>query len=490
MKEIVVKGLCQDSRRVNPGDLFVALKGFQSDGQSFIQSAIEKGAVAILTENAPSPENVSANVPIIPYSDLKNALGFIAAQFFDHPSDAMQIIGVTGTNGKTSCTHYIAQALNLLGKRCGVMGTLGAGFLPALQDFATGCTTSDAITTQSVLAEGRDAGASVMAIEVTSHALTQSRMNGVKFHTAIFTNLTRDHLDYHHSMEAYWAAKKRLFTEFNPMHNIINLDDPYGRLLFEESRQKSQKWLGYTLSPALSTDFVQNTTALLGASLITTENVILNASGMQVRIQTPWGEGQFQCPFLGHFSLSNVLATLAALCLQGFTLNAVLAVIEKLQTVPGRMSYFGGGNQPVVIVDYAHTPNALKEVLTALRPHCKGKLICVFGCGGDRDVGKRPIMAKIAETLSDKIIVTQDNPRNENPDTIIQNILEGFSDLSQVVVEPNRAQAIAKAIRLANQNDLIIVAGKGHEKYQIIGNEKIPFDDQEIVQNELKRRTE
>lgn len=502
MNDVSIRGIALDSRKVAPGDLFIALSGEKLDGRCFIQQAIESGAAAVLTEKLSSGDNVvnlqsigtkksaihgnDSRVPIIEYSDLKDTLGFIASRFYGEPSRKMPVIGITGTNGKTSCTHFIAQLSSFFGKRCAVVGTLGAGFLPDLQSF--GLTTPDAIMLHSILADLQQKEADSVAIEVTSHALMQGRVSGLHFHTAIFTNLTRDHLDYHENFEAYFQAKLRLFFLHKPKHIILNLDDPYGVRAAELLAKAEFKpvIIGITTE-----EHIPTASKILVKDIISTHHLQMSDAGIQAEIRSPWGTGHVQCHLLGRFNLSNILISIAAVCLQGLPFSQVLSKLESLIPVAGRMNHLGSrANQPSVVIDYAHTPDALTQVLTALRPHCLGKLWCVFGCGGDRDPGKRPLMAQAAEQGSDNIIVTQDNPRTENPDQIIADILKGFSNTPQktIMIEPDRAKAIALAIEQADPQDLIVIAGKGHETHQIIKTEKIPFVDEHYARSALERR--
>lgn len=493
LEELRIQGLSLDSRRLKQGDLFIALKGLVQDGRRYIPEAIKKGAVAILSD-AVQDDKINSlfradqrlsppSVPIIYYSDLRNSLSHIAARFFDDPSRAIPVIGITGTNGKTSCSHFIAQIFSEENKRCGVMGTLGNGLLPALS--ATDCTTLDPIQTQEQLFNLKNLGAELVAMEVTSHALTQGRVEALHFHTGIFTNLTRDHLDYHQSMQNYFQAKQRLFTELTPKFSIVNLDDEHGQLLVQEliRRNLPTEIIGYTQNPKKNTEN--------GYSLVSAQSITLDETGIKAVIHSPWGEGTLECPLLGNFNLSNILASLAAVIVQGVPFNDALKAIKNIKTVSGRMVTLGGEkNQPRVVVDYAHTPDALSKVLKALRAHCKGTLWCVFGCGGDRDRGKRSEMAKVVEELSDKIILTQDNPRTEDPNRIMEDIIAGFKNpnATTLQIDQDRRSAISLAVLNANSEDIILVAGKGHEPYQIIGTEKIPFSDQSEVIQALKRR--
>jgi UDP-N-acetylmuramoyl-L-alanyl-D-glutamate--2,6-diaminopimelate ligase len=488
MNNIVIQNISLDSRQAQPGDLFIALKGFTVDGRHYIEKAVEKGVAAILVEandvnDKASPRgwlnnSLGQKIPLIPCSHLKALSGVIAARFFNEPSKELSVIGITGTNGKTSTSHYIAALLESVGETCGIIGTLGAGFLQALKE--TGCTTPDAVQNQRQLAEFFQKKASVVAMEVTSHALDQERLAGIQFQTAILTNLTRDHLDYHQDIEDYWTAKQKLFLQYKPKNSIINLDDEYGRGLYEDliSKKIAGNVIGFTVQdyPNFS-------------NIVSAKKIKYHSRGMEALIETPWGIGELKTTLVGQFNLSNLLAAIAAVCLQGISLQKVLASVPSIKPVSGRMMRLGGQNSlPLVLVDYAHTPDALTKVLEAVRVHCRGKVWCVFGCGGDRDRGKRPLMAAAVEQLSDYIYVTQDNPRTENPQQIIEDILKGFKETTEVVVEPDRSQAIQAAIALASAEDCVVVAGKGHEPYQIIGIEKKPFLDQTEVEHALDRR--
>ncbi len=511
MNEIKIKGMALDSRRVKPGDLFIALSGNVEDGRRYIPDAIDKGAAAVLVEPfaAIMAGGIQAqalskktNIPIIEFSHLRNSISAMAGRFFSDPSKELSLIAITGTNGKTSCSHFIAQILEAQKHPCAVMGTLGNGFLNALHNSnPITNTTLDPISAQQELAALKEQGAAVVAMEVTSHALTQGRVEGLHFKTAIFTNLTRDHLDYHHDMQSYFAAKKRLFTEFNPSNVIINVDDEYGQTLLNEImtlKHNNSKSFASMRVFAFYTNLERGKQLQLhyqtrsqGNEIdwIIAKDLTFTDEGLRANIETPWGKGELLCPLFGHFNLSNVLAALAAVCVENVPFVKGLEVIQHLKPVAGRMiSLKNNPKGPKVVVDYAHTPDALLQVLQALRLHCRGKLWCVFGCGGDRDRGKRPEMAAIAEAFSDKIIVTQDNPRTENPDIIIQDIMQGFKTPKKIILEPNRKEAIALAINSTEAKDIVLVAGKGHEDYQIIGTEKFPFSDQLEAIEALNRR--
>lgn len=520
LSELWLQGLSLDSRRVKPGDCFIALSGLVDDGKRYIPEAIAKGAVAILLESGTDLANRSQadQVPIIPYSNLRNSISAIAGRFYADPSKQLNLIAITGTNGKTSVSHFIAQILGFFHHPCAVMGTLGNGFLDKLNPGHQSCpsinmTTLDPISVQEVLASLKKQGAEIVAMEVTSHALTQGRVEGLQIKTAIFTNLTRDHLDYHQNMQNYFAAKKRLFTELKPKNIIINIEDEYGRLLLEEILDNAgrdqnilfSKIIAYGTSinshSSISPEMIrkwQNS----GVEFVLAKDLSFSEAGIKASLETPWGTGDFLCPLLGQFNLSNILAALTAVFLEKtdfehrataiknddfstiVPFQMVLTSLNNLKTVPGRMvSFRDNPKKPTVVIDYAHTPDALSQVLQALRLHCRGKLWCVFGCGGDRDRGKRPQMAAVAEGLSDKVIVTQDNPRTENPDIILSEIMQGFKFANNIMIESSRKEAIRFAIRSAVAEDIVLIAGKGHEDYQIIGVEKIPFSDQiEVIQ--------
>jgi len=483
LETLSIKTISTDSRTLKPGALFIALPGINQDERaSYIEEAIKKGAVMILSEGNLNflKESEKLSVPLIPFSNLKAATGYIAAQFYDDPSSKLSVIGVTGTNGKTSVTHYIAQALNKLESPCAVMGTLGNGWVNKLKK--TSHTTLDAVSIQSNLSDFLKEGACVVAMEVTSHALMQERVSGVHFNTAIFMNLTRDHLDYHQTMSSYFEAKQKLFTKCRPRAVVVNLDDTYGLEIIKHLDYQNQKVIGFTTHSAIRASIPED------VLLITTPSLEFRPNGFKVCINTPWGEGIIDCALVGDFNVSNVLATLAAICLQGFPLELATNAISKLKTVKGRMDKIGGKTNPTIIVDYAHTPDALKQVLESIKQHCQGKLWCVFGCGGDRDRGKRPLMAEIAECLSDKVIVTQDNPRTEDPEQIIKDILQGLERPNQVHIEIDRLEAIQYAVLNSEAADWIVVAGKGHEEVQIIGEKRLPFSDKIAIKEALLMR--
>lgn len=470
--DIMVSGLTLDSRRVCPGDAFVALRGTQEHGMRYAAAAVRGGAVVVLAET-PVDMEPDVGVPVLYIDQLRAHLGVIAARFCEHPSATMNMVGVTGTNGKTSIVQMLAHALHLLGHASASIGTLGAGFDGALQ--AGERTTPDVISLHAQLAALRDAGASHVAMEVSSHALDQRRVDGVDFNLAVFTNLTRDHLDYHGTMQAYGEAKAKLFAWPTLDAAVINIDDAFGR----------------ELATRMTADVACLRTSVDGQSGadVRAEDVHTRASGLAFHLLTPWGEGDVRSPLLGRFNVANLLAVAACLGAMGEPFERLIDVLGRLDPVNGRMSRLGGHDgKPLLVVDYSHTPDALEQALASLRAHCQGRLICVFGCGGERDAGKRPEMAAIAERLADRIIVTDDNPRGEDGDAIVAGILAGLARRDRAHVERDRAQAIALALDMAGPEDVILVAGKGHETYQEVAGERRPFDDMAVARAAMEVR--
>ncbi len=511
--DIVVSGLAVDSRQVSAGDAFIALAGTRMHGITFAPAASARGAAVILAESAGTAASAStpasgsgswartANpqrpdaqrsaihgpvaaaadhpdaaqepaVPVVWVDGLGDALGAIASGFHGEPSRAMHVIGVTGTNGKTSTVQLLAQALAHADRRVATIGTLGAGLHGALLEGDR--TTPDAASMQALLAEFRDAGASHVALEVSSHALEQGRVNAVAFELAVFTNLSRDHLDYHGTMAAYGAAKQRLFTWPGLAAAVINADDAFGRVL-ATTIASDVRLLRFGIE--------RDDADIVARSIETA------AAGLRFRLETPWGEGIVAVRLLGRFNVANLLAVAACLGHLGFAFDEIRDALTALQPVPGRMNRLGGeGVQPLVVVDYAHTPDALEQTLGNLRAHCAGRLICVFGCGGERDVGKRPEMGAIAEALADRVVITDDNPRDEDGDAIVEQILAGLARPERATIERDRAAAIADAIAMAQPGDIVLVAGKGHEPYQEVAGVRRPFADAAIARSALERR--
>lgn len=469
----VIKGFCQDSRQLQAGDLFFAYPGLGYDGRHFVQEAIAKGAAAVLFEPDMSSIDLTAvSIPILPIPHLAAQLGPLAARFYNYPSRYLPVVGITGTNGKTSCTHFLADCLQQLQKPCGVIGTLGNGFYGHLQQGQL--TTPDAIELQRLLANFRDKQAQAVVMEVSSHRLAQQRLNGTEFSVAAFTNLTRDHLDYHGTMEAYAQAKRSFFDLPGVQQAILNADDPYAQNWLTELAEQLPVYVYSLQRPQAAWSHIPH---------VTVKKVDFSQQGLQAEIDTPWGEVFIENPFLiGQFNLSNLLLVLTLLKSLHFSLAEISQVISKLKGVKGRLEVFHAPLKPLVVVDYAHTPDALQHVLRALRPYCKGELYCLFGCGGDRDKGKRPLMAEIAEREADRIILTNDNPRFENPLQILHDIQLGFKQSKPVYCEPDRQRAIAYALSTAQPDDIVLVTGKGHEAYQFIKGIQYAFDDAIEVQ--------
>lgn len=456
---IAVSGIDSDSRRLRPGDLFFALPGDMHDGRHFISQAVSRGACAVVAEPPVAHGDLPLGVPLIEIADLQQQLGPIAARFYGYPSRQLRMTGVTGTNGKTTVSQLAGQLLRACGYTCGVIGTLGASIdgnpVHAMN------TTPDAIGLQRQLATWRDAGVAAAVMEASSHALVQGRVNAVSFDTAVFTNLSRDHLDYHGSMAAYAEAKLRLFLMPGLRHAVVNIDDPSAAGLVARIADRTDI-LSYTVQ-----EDTDATIRLSGAQY--------TRSGLQALLSTPWGEAHIRCPLVGSFNLSNVAAAIAAAVLSGCDFEQVVAGLPYLAPVPGRMQPVANDRGIQVVIDYAHTPDALEKALSALSDHARGRLIVVFGCGGDRDRGKRAAMGCIACALADVVYVTSDNPRHEDPASIMDEVAAGCSGNYSLVVD--RAEAIHAAIAGAREGDCVLVAGKGHEHYQMVGNEKRAFSD-------------
>jgi UDP-N-acetylmuramoyl-L-alanyl-D-glutamate--2,6-diaminopimelate ligase len=481
-----IYGLSMDSRKVQAGDLFLACTGQQArHGHEFIADAIQAGAVAVAyaldgdigNEARVEIPDVPVKVPAFGIAQLGQQAGVIAARFYDYPSRDLFVVGITGTNGKTSCSQFIAQALNE-DAPAGVIGTLGNGLYGKLQE--TSHTTPDAISLHGLLAEMRTAGATSVAMEVSSHALEQGRVNGVVFDAAVFTNLSRDHLDYHGDMVSYGRAKQRLFTMPELRYAIINADDSFGRELLR-SLPANVAAIAYALGAMDDGEDVGCKQVVRGTLLSQ------GLDGLILQVTSPWGEARFTTRLLGRFNASNLLAVLATLVVSGVPFDAAIEKMSRLQPVPGRMECYGGRHgKPLVVVDYAHTPDALKQVLQSLREHCQNDLWVVFGCGGNRDRGKRPLMGEIAQRHADHVVLTDDNPRYENADEIIADIRAGLRSSQSVYVERDRAQAIAWAVTRATGHDVVLIAGKGHENYQLIGDMTVTFSDSLHVRNLLR----
>jgi UDP-N-acetylmuramoyl-L-alanyl-D-glutamate--2,6-diaminopimelate ligase len=461
--DCTITDLKNDSRQVKPGDLFIAYPGAATDGRLFIDSAVEQGASAIVYEpqDLPSSCNLPANMPCIPLQNLSENLPDIAKRFFHNPGEKLQLTGVTGTNGKTTIAYQLAQAHELLGRKSAYIGTIGQGNVTKLKIIDN--TTPDALFLERLLYEYNQSGIQQVCMEVSSHALSQHRVDSLSFNQAIFTNLTLDHLDYHKTMEAYGAAKASLFARGELQWAILNHDDEAHELM-AKSLKKHVKKMTYGLHDG---------------SDVRALRWNMDMSGTTIDIQSPWGEHSLSIHALGQFNIYNSLAVFSSLLASGHSPEAVVRTMTHLKAAPGRMEIVS--KSPYVLVDYAHTPDALENVLITLSQLKKGSLWVVFGCGGDRDKTKRPIMGEAASRFADNIIITSDNPRSEDPQVIIEEIAGGVSKDSSLFKLSNREEAIAFALSKASENDIILIAGKGHEAYQQIGQVKHAFSDQEVV---------
>lgn len=473
--DMEVKGLATNSHACQPGDLFLGMPGTRVDGGDFWPSAIASGAVAaIVSESAATktpPEGDPNTIPcVIPVADMTQVCAEVATAFYHHPAQTLKLVGVTGTNGKTTTTHLIEFLLTNVNKPTALLGTLYTRW-PGFQEVAVH-TTPFAVELQHQLADAVVAGCEFGIMEVSSHALHQGRVLGCPFQVAVFTNLTQDHLDYHPTMDDYFEAKALLFSSsYLQGKAIINADDDYGKKLM--ARLESDRLWSYSVSDS-------------GADLWA-DGLVYEPTGVKGVLHTPIGSASFSLPLVGQYNLSNLLAAVGAGLALGLDLSAMVACLPEFPGVPGRMERVQiSPNQDItVIVDYAHTPDSLENLLTASRPFIQGRMICVFGCGGDRDRTKRPKMGKIAGDLADLAVVTSDNPRTEDPNRILQDVVAGIGDHVQPIVISDRAKAIHRAINEAKPGDGVLIAGKGHEDYQILGTEKVHFDDREQARDAL-----
>ena len=460
---IRLSGMSEDSRAVEPGDAFVAVRGAAADGHDYAGQAAERGAVCVLAERGLA----DPGIPVVTVDGLSERRGALAARFYGDPSRELRCIGVTGTNGKTSIAHYLADLAAALGQRAGYLGTLGWGEIGRLEPVAL--TTADAIATQRRLACLGRSGCVWACLEASSHALAQGRVDDVRFECAVFSNLTRDHLDYHAGFAEYGAAKRRLFEFPTVRVAVVNVDDEFGRKLAADLRGPEVLTVGRK-----------------GADL-SWERVTFHEAGVSGRLSSPWGTEAFDVPAYGEFSLANIAAAIGALAAGGLSFPDLVQRAACLSGVPGRMEFFRNPGLPTVVVDYAHTPDALTSALAALASHCRGRLICVIGCGGNRDRGKRPLMARAAVAAADAVWLTSDNPRWEEPAAVIAEMRAGLEPEPDAAVcdEVDRAAAIAGAIASAEPGDLVVVAGKGHETRQEIRGCRHPFSDRETVREAL-----
>ena len=455
--------LTTDSRQVKRGSVFLAYPGSARDGRDFIADAVTRGAAAVIWERAGFRWDERWDVPQLAIDGLRERASEIAGCVHGDPSAKLWMVGVTGTNGKTSVSQWVAQALDELGRRAAVIGTLGNGLVGERAEARN--TTPDAVVLQKEMADYLRRGARAVAMEVSSHGLDQGRTAGVKFDVGVFTNLTRDHLDYHGTMEAYAAAKYRLFESRGLEHAVVNEDDATGRAFSARLRGTPVAVTGYGLAHGE----------------LRAGRIVQSDAGLRFPVTSPWGEGEVVAPVLGTFNAANLLAVIGVLVASGVGFGEALAAVARLAPVPGRLERVGAGRGPLVVVDYAHTPDALEKAIEALRPAVAAghRLSCVFGCGGDRDPGKRPIMGEAAARLADHVIVTSDNPRGEDPRAIVDQVLAGAGPGVEAILD--RQVAIFTAVHQARPGDIVLVAGKGHETYQEIAGVRHPFSDREVA---------
>jgi len=478
---VKIERLVTDSRAVQRGDTFVAYPGAKSDGRSFIAEAVSRGANAVIWEARNFHWQDAWKVPNLGVPDLRRKAGWLADFVYGAPSEKLWMVGVTGTNGKTSTSHWIAHALSDTGKRCALIGTLGSGFAGELKIGAN--TTPDSIYIHGFLDDFLRDGAQAVAMEVSSHALVQERVNGVRFDVAMLTNLSRDHLDYHGDMQSYAAAKRRLFDWQHLKYAVVNFDDSYGITLAEQLQDADVEVIGYGLN-----DSALKLAESLGTRMVYGSQLEMDGNGLWLTVHSSWGAAKLGSGLIGRFNAENLLGALAVLLVSDVGLEDAVQSLGKVKSVSGRMQRVGEEQHPTVIVDYAHTPDALEKVLLALREVSNssgGKLFCVFGCGGDRDRGKRAMMGIVAEKFSDHCIVTSDNPRSEDPDSIIAEVVSGLNGSNHEIIQ-DRAAAIVHAISVAGQNDTVLIAGKGHEDYQEIQGVRHPFSDELVARQALK----
>ena len=483
-----VTAVCYDSRKVTPGAVFVAIEGFDADGHRFIPEAVKQGAVAVICRTP-----VTADAVVIRVAEPRAALAQLSCRFYGQPADRLTLVGVTGTSGKTTVTYLVEQILEKAGHRPGVVGTINTRY--AGQVFSNPVTTPESLELQGMLRQMTDSGTTHVVMEVSSHSLDLHRVDGCRYDVAVFTNLSHDHLDHHGTMDRYWRSKKRLFIDYlkpadsgNPVRAVVNADDPRGR----------------ELAAALGPMVLR--TAVYGDGDIVPLGVVRDLAGIRGSIVTTNGEIPFDSPLVGDFNLENILSAAGAALALGIPTAAIAAGIDATGCVPGRLERIPEGGERYIFVDYSHKPDALENAISALRALTAGRLITVFGCGGDRDQSKRPVMGEIAARLSDLTVVTSDNPRSEDPLTIIAQIEAGVREVCTrrlsadalsagwqekgYLVEPDRRAAIASAIAAAHAGDAVLIAGKGHETYQILAGETIHFDDREVARQVLAAMNE
>ncbi len=477
---IPVSSIKLSSLDIADGGVFVAVPGAMVDGRNYILQACEAGAIAIIAEAKNITEAQlslikSLAIPYLLVNNLIEQLGLLASAVEGYPVNQLTVVAITGTNGKTSICQMSAEIISRVMGECGQVGTLGNGLVNHLKPTIN--TTSDPLTLHRTFKEIEQAGSKHVVMEVSSHALVQGRVNGIPIKIAVFSNLTYEHLDYHQNMKNYFDAKRKLFLDPNLEYAVINADDDYGQKLLADPQITAKK-IAYT-SQLIESKYNN----VWGE--VTASNIKYCHHGQTFYVQSPWGDKELHISLLADFNLSNSLAVIAVLGCLKIEWNQITEQMSLQQPIPGRMESFGGMGKPMVVVDYAHTPDALEKALKAIRVHCSGELWCVFGCGGNRDPGKRPMMALVAESNSDHLIITDDNPRNEDGNTIISDVLSGLKKAGEAIVERDRAIAIRQAIRKALPNDIILIAGKGHENYQLIRGDKLPHSDRDYVQQQL-----
>ncbi len=464
---VPLSGLCLDSRRIKPGDVFLAVKGHRQDGREHINTAVASGAVAVIAD-APC-DGSSWSLPVLEVPGLSEQLSAIAGRYYAEPSRSLRLVGITGTNGKTSCSWMLAQLLEAMNQPCGIIGTLGSGRFGSLEPAVN--TTPDAVAIQALLAEWCQAGARWASMEVSSHGLAQKLVEALHFDAAVFTNLSQDHLDYHGTMEAYAAEKARLFTWPELELAVINCDDDFGRQLLQ--KRAASQCIDYSLRDPSATLYM--------------ESFEQDIRGSRARLHSPWGHVEIETPLLGEFNLANLAAACGVLLARDVDPGEIEALLPGLQPVPGRMQCQRSDDDVLVVVDYAHTEDALAKAIATLRPLTRGRLSCVFGCGGDRDSDKRPKMGRAA-SAADRVYVTSDNPRSESPEAIIEQICEGMPATVSRHCDVDRERSILMAIAEARPGDVVLIAGKGHESSQEIAGERRPFSDVATARRALARR--
>ncbi|CAM3989067.1 UDP-N-acetylmuramoyl-L-alanyl-D-glutamate--2,6-diaminopimelate ligase [Vibrio neonatus] len=471
LAQIAVANLELDSRKIEAGSTFIAIKGHTVDGRRFIDNAIAAGASLVIAESDADNEHGSVQwrtqTPVLYLDDLGVILSALAHRLYHF--SGMDLIAVTGTNGKTTITQIIAQWLGCIGQQVAVMGTTGNGFLADLKEAKN--TTGSAIEVCKTLAQLKQSGAQLTALEISSHGLVQHRIKALAFAVGVFTNLSRDHLDYHGSMAEYAKAKLSLFTEHDCKHKVINVDDEVGK-----------QWLTQ-VPDAIAVSLLEKPTT---ERFMYATHIAYSEQGIDITFESSWGAGVLRAPLIGEFNACNVLLAFTALLSLGIDIKDLQQTSTQLQPVIGRMELFQTADKAKVVVDYAHTPDALEKALCALKVHCQGQLWAILGCGGDRDTGKRPMMAKVAEDFADRMILTDDNPRSESPAQIIADMQKGVSNQKSVVIEHDRFKALSYAIENAAANDIILLAGKGHEDYQILGDKTIHYSDRESAMTLLE----